>query len=589
MANWYVSSVAWTAVTAWAAGATVSAASNGGRGDYRRQLAAPAAGSERVWRCTTGGTTGGSEPTWTLTAGSTTSDNGVVWTECTGAEADQVGGTLRAPHARLRNAIASGWANLATDTIYIADNSAATEAATVTWAFGTTASFLTPVISFNHSGFSIPPVAADYANGAQETTTAGSSLNLTGYAYLDGLTLNVGTTASGASVVFGGGSAIDGYLIIVNGAVKLLSTSTSNAVVVSMSTANHGYKAELINTPITFSNASQSIQLRGGSLIWRDTPSAIPGTVPSLLFKQQTTEVWGSALVKGVDLSAISSGSLVDGTIQNSQAIEFRNCTLGGATTVSNSNVPFSPQATVVNLDDCSSSGQNYYWERPRYEGLANADVSVARAGGASDGTNAWSAKIVTNSNPSVLKPFSLEKMCAAWQNVTGSPVTFGVAIISNGSALLNNDDIWAVLDVMTTGGTPLSTRVSNGKANVLAANAALPADTGSDWTAGTVAARQNSNAYTLGQVIKLATNSGRLFFCTTAGTTAGSEPGGYASATDGSTAVTDGSAAFRAGVRQILNVTATPALKGWAQATIRVAKASLTVYADLAPQGLSG
>ena len=78
MANIYVGSTKWTAVAAWAAGASVSV------GDIRRQLTTPTVGNERVWRCTTAGTTGGSEPSWTLTAGSTTNDNGVVWTEITG-------------------------------------------------------------------------------------------------------------------------------------------------------------------------------------------------------------------------------------------------------------------------------------------------------------------------------------------------------------------------------------------------------------------------------------------------------------------------------------------------------------------------
>ena len=96
MAIWYCNagngtSTGHYAIAQWAAGVTATV------GDLRRQLAAPAVGSERVFRCTTGGTTGGAEPTWVLTKGATTADNTAVWTEVTGNSA--YGWT--ACHARL--------------------------------------------------------------------------------------------------------------------------------------------------------------------------------------------------------------------------------------------------------------------------------------------------------------------------------------------------------------------------------------------------------------------------------------------------------------------------------------------------------
>src|SRR5437868_461152 len=124
MANWYVSSVGWTNVTAWAASTAYSV------GNIRRQLASPAVGNERVWRCTTAGTSGSSEPPWTLTAGSTTSDNSVVWTEITGQETYQ-GTSWAAPHARLKNAFASGWA-VAADTVFVSSDHAETQSDTLT-------------------------------------------------------------------------------------------------------------------------------------------------------------------------------------------------------------------------------------------------------------------------------------------------------------------------------------------------------------------------------------------------------------------------------------------------------------------------
>jgi hypothetical protein len=79
--TWYVNSAGYGAVAQWAAGAAIAA------GALRRQLAAPAVSSERVFVAIVAGTTGGAEPTWVLTRGAKTTDNTVTWQECTGASA----------------------------------------------------------------------------------------------------------------------------------------------------------------------------------------------------------------------------------------------------------------------------------------------------------------------------------------------------------------------------------------------------------------------------------------------------------------------------------------------------------------------
>ncbi len=80
MANWFCSSAQWTAVVAWAASTNYSV------GDLRRQVATPAVGSERVWRCSAisgAGLSGATEPSWVLTKGSNTTDNQVTSVQVT--------------------------------------------------------------------------------------------------------------------------------------------------------------------------------------------------------------------------------------------------------------------------------------------------------------------------------------------------------------------------------------------------------------------------------------------------------------------------------------------------------------------------
>jgi hypothetical protein len=72
------------------------------------------------------------------------------------------------------------------------------------------------------------------------------------------------------------------------------------------------------------------------------------------------------------------------------------------------------------------------------------------------------------------------------------------------------------------------------------------------------------------------------LFVCTTAGTSASSEPGGYASAVDGGT-VTDGGATFKAMWRFKQTITTgTIGMAGLITVYPKVAKASLNgIYID--------
>ena len=114
-----------------------------------------------------------------------------------------------------------------------------------------------------------------------------------------------------------------------------------------------------------------------------------------------------------------------------------------------------------------------------------------------------------------------------------------------------------------------------------------MPLATGSALTASSAAwdcatARANSTAYSVGNTIKVSSNTGRLFVCTTAGTSASSLPGGYATAIDGDT-ITDGGATFKAMWRFKQTITTgTIRWAGLITAYPKVAKASLNgIYLD--------
>jgi hypothetical protein len=562
MALWYTSSVAWTNVTAWAAVTSYSV------GDIRRQLAAPTVGNERVWRCTTAGLSGGSEPTWTLTKGSTTNDGTAVWTEITGNSTYN----WTAPHARLANALS--WA-AAGDTVYLSQDHAETQASAMTITGPGTAGSPVRVFCVNRSG-SVPPVSADLRNTATISTTGANNLTVNGGLIFGspapstsgGAIFQVGSGSNTALFVTGGNNRHFNNCSIVNN-----NTSTSSGIVLGAAGGGSSSYDRFYNTTVTFGSASQSIAIQNIRFEWFATASAVAGTAPTTLFSNISTRA-ATALISGVDLSAVT-GTLV-GAPSNTWLFIFEQCRLNSAVTASTAspNGRFSPR---VELHNCDSGGTNYRQEWRDYPGNIVQSTSVVRTSGASDGTTpiswAFSSSAFATYDVQLFGP-----IVPIWNDTTGSSVTFYMRGIYNGAALPKNDEVWLEIEYPGNASYPLASFASNVKADILATGASQTADS-TAWDTGATA-RANTTAYSVGNVIKLASNPGRLFFCTTAGTTAGSEPGGYASAVDGGS-VTDNTAVFRAGMRFQLSVAVTPQLKGWIKAQVKVALASVTVHID--------
>ena len=222
-------------------------------------------------------------------------------------------------------------------------------------------------------------------------------------------------------------------------------------------------------------------------------------------------------------------------------------------------------------------SGVNYGQRRYADGGSLKADPLVTRAAGASDGATAFAWQIVTTGEASWALPF--ESIASGkMNNVTGSALTVTVEGIANTSALPQNDEIWIDVGALTDATYPLGSIARSARANGLTTPANYATST-AVW-GGTAPTRANSTAYALGAPIALASNPGRVFFCTTAGTSNGSEPAGYASAVDGGS-VTDGTAVFRAGWRFKMTASITPQMAGPISMRVQAAEPSQTWYID--------
>lgn len=446
MAAWYVGSVQYTAVAQYANAHVYSV------GDIVRQLAAPAVGSERCFRCTTAGTSGGSEPVWILTKGATTNAGTAVFTEVTGNSTH----AWNAPSARL--ALIWGSFAAAGDTIFVSEDHAETQSTALsTTGVGTSAAPLI-VLCVNHSG-SVPPVSADLRTTATISTTGASGITFRGAGYLYGITITSGNGTSNGSGSYA--TTSDSPMTFEACTLALGGNNSSSRMLFGATGSD--CSVTLINTKISFANATQSLQPRC-PVVWKNTASALSGTSPTALFNDNNG-AGVQVTADGVDLSATANTLVAAQTAQQSQ-FTFINCKLNASVTIAATPTSRAGSRTDLIVSDSTSSGNRQ--ERYRYEGTLTRESTVTRTNGATDGTAHMAWKVVTTANAKWAFPFETFPV-AIWNTVTGSAITATVEMLTDG-VTLNTADIWLLVEYLGASGNPLASAVSSGTADILAA-----------------------------------------------------------------------------------------------------------------------
>lgn len=470
MANIYVSSAEWTAVTAWAALTAYVSTSNGGRGDYRRQLAGVAVGSERVFRCTTSGTSLAAEPAWTLTKNATTTEvAGPVWTECTGQEADQVSGTWKAPHARLANAFTATW-GAAADVFYVADTHAETQAAALTLTSpGTEAS---PCAVRCVTKSTVPPASANLTTGATITTTGANALTVTGGDTVwEGVDLKCGTGAT--SVVLTITTTIGGVQNFKRSKLRKLGTTATGAAI----TGSTVCKVILDNTQIFLGVSGDRI--RPYHFHWKNTPSAAITQVGAPTNGVLQIQAGGGVPVfDGIDLTG--NPTLVQSGASQVSTVVFKNCKTDAGVTLGGAGTRYCDVLSIIS----DSAATNYLSTKSSYDGLQTTETTVVRTGGASDGATPVAWKIVTTANSKLDFPFESLPL-GPWNDTIAANRTITLYGIWGGGAVPTNADIWFEVSYLGSGSTPLASFATCGVADVLAAGTNHASDS-STWGGST-------------------------------------------------------------------------------------------------------
>jgi hypothetical protein len=356
------------------------------------------------------------------------------------------------------------------DTYFIADDHAETSASSISLGFkgGITTPDL--IVCVDHTIAS--PGSADLKTTGQVTTTGtAASISLNGgHAYVYGIKFSCGTGASTQGININNSSTVqqvyDSCQFILAGTGSQ-STNVASGI---------NSRTRWTNCIVSFGAAGSTMGVVNGSgFEWTNTASAVnaAGTIPTTLFGGTNNS--GTILIEGVDLSALGSGKTLVGVAATIADFTFKECKLGSAVTIASA--PSAALAYVIDVVRCDSGNTNYRTERHIFFGDMTTETTIVRTGGASDGTTAFSFKVVTTANTKFTSPFNMPAI-AIWNDTVGSSVTVTVEGIA--SAVPNNDEVYMEVEYMGDTASPQASRSTTRKA--LLATAAANTTSTQTW-----------------------------------------------------------------------------------------------------------
>lgn len=172
------------------------------------------------------------------------------------------------------------------------------------------------------------------------------------------------------------------------------------------------------------------------------------------------------AVITGVDFSALGSGCALVRTNTAWMAIDFQRCKLGASVGILSGTIAGQGYQDV-RLSNCDSANTNYRYYRQNFFGSISHETTIVRTGGASDGTTAISRKMVSTANTTFGTPLETDNMIV-WNEITGSSITCTCEIVNDGTTL-KDSEVWLEEDYLGTSGYPLGVITSDRAADIFA------------------------------------------------------------------------------------------------------------------------
>jgi hypothetical protein len=202
------------------------------------------------------------------------------------------------------------------------------------------------------------------------------------------------------------------------------------------------------------------------------------GTSPTNLF---SVAVGSKLTVDGFDLSNCSSSVNITSLTNAGSQFLMRNCKLPASWSGSlNASTPGA--GALYEMINCDGGDTHYRYRKATQFGTEQDETTLVRSGGASDGTTSFSLKCVTNSNAKY-PMFALDTYeLAKWNATVGSPITVTVPFLHDSVTALKDNEIWMDVMYLGTSGAPLGSLVTSAP-GLLTAGSNCASDAGSSWT----------------------------------------------------------------------------------------------------------
>lgn len=376
---------------------------------------------------------------------------------------------------------------LAADIVYL--NSAHSEltAGGVTLTTPTTRSQPVRMLSVNKTGNPQPPTAK-LAGALIATSGASNNITKQGDAYDYGITYKTGNAAA-VSVnitLCGSGNARQTY----EACHFWCSGSGGSSWVNTGPTASSSPSfTQLLGCGFKFGNVANGIapsnrfEIIGGSI---DSG----GVQPTNLFNNMATNRGMSGTITGFDGTNLSSsGNWVVGGGSNSGEgkLVFRDCKAppGWSGSLLSSSLTTGGGGTRVEAYNVQAGAVNYGLWIEDNPGSIRHETTLVRTGGASDGTQQISWKMVTTANTNYPNCPLYSGEIEFWNDTVGSPVTATIEGLIDSATNLKDNQIWVELFYKGDASTPIATFLADITADVFATAADQATSTATWNTSG--------------------------------------------------------------------------------------------------------
>jgi len=380
----------------------------------------------RVYECTTGGTSHATtQPSWNLTVGGTTNDNGVVWTTRNPDSWENANISVLSLFVDINTYLYEG------DIILVhnahAEDIGDTDSASAFYSFGT---------------YSNPVKIICVDKNDSDALSYGAIIISRKDRVIRGYTVFINTRLSTYNnLTWYSNYVIDGMVFI--GTFDNLTLLELLGATSIIDNSNQDYSLILIkNGNMQYAYAANTIKnihyfgWFGGSLI-------APNGITNLIDLSTSTNYRGEHIVRDVNLNAMGAGYLVN--VGNSKVnVIFERCKL--PTNLAGFSNGIWPLAGgflgKIKGHHCSYENDSWGFFEESVEGTVQAESTIIRTGGASDGVQGISWKMVSSNQ--IFEGFTcLTSPTINLWNTSTSPITLTVHGIIDSAVNLQDDEVY--------------------------------------------------------------------------------------------------------------------------------------------------